>query len=85
MTEPTWSDRAKTFMEAALEDMGNKHDAIPNASAALACLRIECGEQPPDDDLADLADGNAEPDCTCPPDLVARGGFTSSCAFHRMR
>lgn len=44
-------------------------------------LRIECGELP-----STAMDGYPFPDkdddgveCTCPPDLVARGGFQSTC------
>lgn len=61
-------------------------DVIPEISAVLACLQIDCGERP-----AEIMDGHHFPDepedesgCTCPPDLLARGGFRSTCPVHGM-
>lgn len=54
-------------------------DALPTLSAAIAALRIEASELPADE-LDHLY--QAAPACTCPPDLVARGGFRFSCCAH---
>jgi len=51
-----WSRRAEAFLEAALDDVRSELDAIANVSAGMACLRIEAGELPADDDLAAMGD-----------------------------
>lgn len=79
-----WTHRAELLLEQALGELLGNHDPIPTITAALMALRIECGEEP-----ADQMDGYPFPEeerdesgCTCPPDLVARGGWRSSCPVH---
>jgi hypothetical protein len=75
-----WGDRAVGLLADALDQALSGEDALPAVSAAEAALRIEAGELDP----AKL-DGYPFPDedeCTCPPGMVARGGFRSTCAVH---
>lgn len=72
----TWGACAERLLEQALDEVRDRVDAIGTVDGALTALRIEAGELPPDDDL--LADGETVT-CICPPDLVARGGFRSTC------
>jgi hypothetical protein len=75
---------AERLTERALDEIRDSSDAIPLLSGAIAALMIEAGEMTADD-LASLeawASGEVAVTCTCPPDLVARGGFRSSCPAH---
>jgi hypothetical protein len=74
-----WGERAEMLLERALDELRDGDDAIPTISAAEACLRIQDGQL----DAAELSpswygeyDG---PQCTCPPEMTAAGGFSSSC------
>lgn len=76
MTSPADELRAaERHIREALARLGTE-DVIPHLEAAIQCERIAMGEADPStmDDV--------EPPCTCPPDLVARGGFTSRCPAH---
>jgi len=53
-------------------------DVVPELEAALKCLRIEAHEADPEELDGYVFPGEQIP-CTCPPDLIARGGFTSTC------
>lgn len=78
-----WSDRAKCLLAQALSEVADGRDAIPTAAAAVAALRIEAGELPADELAGYPWPGEeSEKPCTCPPDLVARGGFVSTCPLH---
>jgi hypothetical protein len=46
---------ALIYIEQARRYIQTGVDAIPALEAALACLRIEAGEQPPDPDLIEFA------------------------------
>jgi hypothetical protein len=77
-----WSERAEAALEEALVAVRDGVDAIPAVTAALDCLRAEAGELS-QEDVAALAEMfTPGPACTCPPELVARGGFRSSCPMH---
>jgi hypothetical protein len=72
-----WHARAKAAVEAALFEMDDV-DVIPGLSYAMACLRVANGELPPFElDELELA-------CTCPPDLLDRGGFRGGCPVHAL-
>ncbi|MFI6296773.1 hypothetical protein ACIBEJ_34650 [Nonomuraea sp. NPDC050790] len=82
-----WAVRAEQLLEQALDESRSSIDAIPTVSAALAALRIECGELPSAAmDGYPFQDADGVDDlCTCPPDLAARGGFRSTCpAAHHL-
>lgn len=75
-----WSDRAARLLEQAVSQIRDDEDAIPVVGAALAALRIEVGELPEDELEGYPFPGEPRPGiCTCPPDLVRRDGYTSSC------
>lgn len=77
-----WRDRAEAFLRQALDEVQEGSDATGSTEAALMALRIWGGELPPE-----VMDGDAfpgeDPPCTCPPDLVERGGYGSDCPAHR--
>jgi len=78
-----WRDRAIALLERAAYHLGddNADDAGSDASAALACIEIGSGQMHTDELLPYPFPGEEQegPACTCPPDLVARGGFQSWC------
>lgn len=80
-----WAVRAERLLEIALDECHNGLDAIPTVVAALSALRIECGELP-ESGMEGYPFPNEEEmdglDCTCPSDLISRGGFRSSCRVH---
>jgi hypothetical protein len=86
MSEETgalWGIRAERLLEQALDDVRSGVDAIPVVDAALAALRIQARELPADEMDGYRFPGEEEAaECTCPPDLLERGGFRSSCAAH---
>lgn len=67
---------AERWLEQALSDLRDGIDPLPALSAAEAVLRAEEGELPLEQISDLLEDGE---DCTCSPELAARGGFSSSC------
>lgn len=78
-----WGSRAERLLEQALGEVLSSIDAIPTVDAALAALRIEAGELPADElDGYPFPGEESDKDCTCPPDLRERGGFTSTCPAH---
>lgn len=80
-----WTSLAARLLEQALgEARDGDDDAIISAETAAIALRAACGEVPETTmrDMAALLDDGDESVCTCPPDLVARGGFTSTCPAH---
>jgi hypothetical protein len=72
-----WQALAEEFLLEALVAVRDNSDGIPWADAAMMAMRVWAGEIP---DPGDLAPVTLE--CTCPPDLVARGGFRSTCPEH---
>ncbi|KAB2347290.1 hypothetical protein [Actinomadura rudentiformis] len=68
-------DRSERYIREALELLWDE-DVIPQLDAAIQCQRIAMGEADPStmDDRADS--------CSCPVELAARGGFTSTCPTH---
>ena len=84
VTRTIWTVRAERLLEQALSEVRTgTQDPIPTISAALAALKVEYGELAAGDmDSYPFPDEDGEGSlelCTCPPDLVARGGFQSSC------
>lgn len=83
MDRNLWSARAEALLERALGEVRDGVDAIPTVDAVMQVLRIEAGEA-----AADTMDGYPFPGeddltpCTCPPDLVERGGWASTCPKH---
>lgn len=81
--EGRWTTLAERLLEQALNELRSGNDAVSATSAALAALTAGDRPEAEQDDLwGELV---AEPDdapCTCPPDLVARGGFRSGCPAH---
>lgn len=51
-----WSVAAKRHLEQALDDLLSGIDPIPETDAALACLRMEAGELPKDEELLEPED-----------------------------
>jgi hypothetical protein len=82
-TEGRWTVLAERLLEKALSELRSGDDTtVATASAALAALTacdLSADEQ--DELWHELAESDEVP-CTCPPDLVARGGFTSNCPAH---
>ncbi|WP_116025416.1 hypothetical protein [Thermomonospora umbrina] len=84
-----WAGLAERLLEQALQDARDGADAIAPAEAAVAALWAQAGDIPEDEagdlsrDLAGMLDGFVEVSCSCPPDLVARGGYRSTCLGHR--
>lgn len=68
---------ARGLIERALSEVIDGEDAIPTLSRAIAALRVEYGELDPDE-----LDEGAGPVCTCPAELLTRGGFRGSCPVH---
>lgn len=73
--------RTEEQLEEALAALRNPSAPVDDVFAAIGLaelsLRIEMGEASEDDWT-----GKNEPDCICPPDLVARGGFKGGCPVH---
>lgn len=80
-----WADHATTLLEQALDRI-DSDDVISTVLEALAALYLMAGETPHTIviDVADYQDfiDEDEDECTCPPDLVARGGWQSTCEYH---
>lgn len=80
MAESIWGDRAERLLEAALDKLRSGEEAWMEISAAEAALRIEAGDLPAEElDGYPFPGEDTAPECICPPDLKARGGFTSTC------
>jgi hypothetical protein len=78
-----WGTRAERLLEQALDEVRSGADAIPAVDAALTALRIEAGQVPEDEmDGYRFPGEDDDVQCTCPPDLAARGGFRSDCPAH---
>ena len=79
-------DRAEQLLTRALGNVRDG-DVIPEVTEALVALYLADGEEPETVRLA-AADYRAEherPDdrgCSCPPGLIARGGWRSTCPIH---
>jgi hypothetical protein len=67
---------AERLLELALYELRSGLDVIPTVTEALDALRIEAGE------LIRTDDEQVNRRCTCQPDLLARGGFRSTCPEH---
>jgi hypothetical protein len=75
-----WGRRAEQLLRQALDEVLSDVDALASVGAAEAALRIQAGELPEGELEGFPFPGEEErPECTCPPALVARGGFRSSC------
>lgn len=84
-----WSIRAERAAQQVLDEVIDGIDAIPAASLLLAVLRAEVGELPADeaDDLeaSFRQDEDPEANCTCPPELLERGGYRGGCPVHSLQ
>jgi hypothetical protein len=81
--EQNWTALSERLLEQALYELRSGHDAVPTASAALAALRSCDSTAAEQDELwEELTGVPVELPCTCPPDLVAFGGFRSTCLAH---
>jgi hypothetical protein len=81
-----WNIRAERVAQQALDEVIGGIDAIPTVSLLMAVLRAEVGELPADE-AADLdasfrREEDPEAACTCPPELLERGGFQGGCPVH---
>lgn len=88
--EAVWTGRAERLLEDALSALRDEtaplDEVFSAAGAAIVCLRI-MDRSAPEDELDGYPFPGEEEEyermwCTCPPDLRARGGFTSSCPVH---
>lgn len=89
--ESIWTARAARLLEQALDEIHSEADPLVTMDLARAALLIEAGELPAsevdgfpfpgeDDEDEDAEDNSGDDDlCTCPPDLMARGGWASTC------
>jgi hypothetical protein len=77
-----WGVRAEYLLEQALDEIRTGIDAIPTVDAALAALRVEAGELPPNEMESYPSSGEERCGCTCPPELLERGGFRGGCPVH---
>jgi hypothetical protein len=83
-----WNARAERVAQQVLDEVIDGLDAIPATSLLMAVLRAEAGELDAEE-VAGL-DGyfrreeNPEADCTCPPDLLERGGYRGNCPVHSL-
>jgi hypothetical protein len=84
-TAATWAMRAERLLEQALQETRDGIDAIPTVDAALTALHVEAGELPTDEMDDYPFAGEETDDCTCPPELRARGGFRGGCPVHNPR
>jgi hypothetical protein len=75
--EALWTARIADLLDRAIDELRSGEDFIATVSAANAACDIMAGALP-EDELEASWWGEC-PECTCPPDLVARGGFTSGC------
>jgi hypothetical protein len=71
--DAAWLARASELLTQALGEIEDGVDAIATISEAEQALRVAYGEAS-SDTLVEVG-----PTCTCPPELAARGGFSSSC------
>jgi hypothetical protein len=79
-----WYARAAYLLQSAHDAVEAEEDALPAATAAVAALRIAEGTLDAGELGEDGWNGLRWPDdpgpvCICPPDLKARGGWTSAC------
>lgn len=81
--ESIWIDRAARLLDAAAGKLRSGEEAWMEISAAEAALKIDAGELPAEELEGYPFPGEASvlPECTCPPDLRARGGWSSTCPF----
>lgn len=81
-TPEDWTERAKSLLGDALGRMDDE-EVIAEVTEALTCLYLAQGEAPQTVrlDAAEYAerDSEPEPECTCPPEMRASGGFKSTC------
>lgn len=86
--DPIWTARAERVAEQVLSDVKSGTDALPAVSLLEAVLRAEAGELPAGEmaalDAYFRRDEGDEADCTCPPDLLERGGFRGGCPVHSL-
>jgi hypothetical protein len=79
------ADYARACLEAALSGLiGDESDVevLGNADLGVVALHAHYGSTAPIMlDPADLLEHRSQPEpkCVCPPDLVARGGYRSTC------
>lgn len=81
-----WRVEAERLVNEVRDAILADEDAIPLACELVAVLHLWGGEAPEymRVSAADYAERFAEPEpeCTCPTDLVERGGFESTCSLH---
>ena len=79
-----WVDRAERLLTDALGNIRSE-DVIPTVVEALAALYLSVGETPCSV-VVDATDCRGEDDlavgCSCPAELVRRGGWQSRCRVH---
>jgi len=80
VTPAQWISRAETLLESALDELRSGREPHAEIDAAKAALQIADGDL----DATELdsyfpGDDKDGPACTCPPELAARGGWTSTC------
>jgi hypothetical protein len=89
--QPQWVDRAETLLEEALYYLRSDEDAITKVTEALAALYLWVGESEiVIVDPADYREHVREKQeltlkCSCPPELVARGGWQTQRPVHGVR
>lgn len=78
LRDSTWLDRARELLNA-------KDPSDVDVATAICFLKADLGDMSPAE-IAEMEESLAEsergPDCICPPELVARGGFKGGCPVH---
>lgn len=87
MAVNSWDEAARDALCAAVASLEDDHsdDAIVAATRGLGLLYRMVGESPDTVVLSagDLSlDPERGPECTCPRELRARGGYRSTCPDH---
>jgi hypothetical protein len=77
-----WITRAEFVLEQALSESRDGYDAIATVSLAVAMLRVAYGEMDGSELEGYPLPGEEDGSCTCPPELVLRGGFRGGCLVH---
>jgi len=79
---PTQGFRDKTWLQMARDLLDGEPSDI-DVATAIYYLKADLGDLPASE-LAELVESlsEPEPECICPPELLARGGFKGACPVH---
>lgn len=75
-----WETKAQELLREAADRLHDE-DVFPLISAATVALQVAVGELSEEELKADFF---PEARCTCPPELLERGGYRGSCPVHAL-